>query len=84
MSTDQTVAPTDKLTFRYIGACLVEGLQRPANGPLLLYSNATQGKKIFLTGHTHEGLRHIDTVRTIANITLTIMLQGEKSIAPSL
>ena len=77
MSTDQTIAPTEKLTFRYIAAYLAEGLQSPVNEPLLLYSNAVQGKKIFLAGHAHEGLHHIDTVRTIAHITLTTMFQGK-------
>ena len=65
MDTAQTVAPTDRLTFRFISAYLVEGLQRPTAGPLLLHSDASQGKKVLLTDHSYEGFHHFDTVRTI-------------------
>jgi len=77
VNTAQTVAPTDKLTFRYIAAYLVEGLQSPVNGPLLLYADPEQGKRISLTGPSHDGLHHIDTVYTIANIMLSAMFQGQ-------
>ena len=73
----QTVEPTDKLKFRYIAAYLVEGLQGPTNGLLSLYSDAAQGKKVYLTGHSHEGLHHIDTVHTIAYIILTSLFHGK-------
>jgi hypothetical protein len=62
------------LTVRYITAYLVEGLQTPKKDPLELYS--APGKKVFLAGNDHEDWNHIDTVLTIANITLTMMLQG--------
>jgi hypothetical protein len=54
----------------------LEGLQSPADGPLLLFSDAQQGKKVFLTGYTHDGLNHIDSVHTIG-IALTAMFHGE-------
>ena len=62
--------------FRFIAAYLVEGLQSPADGPLLLFSDAKQGKKVFLTGYTHDGLNDIDSVHTIG-IALTAMFHGE-------
>ena len=64
------------MKFCYIAAYLVEGLQSPADGPLLLFSDAQQGKKVFLTGYTHDGLNHIDSVHTIG-IALTAMFHGE-------
>jgi hypothetical protein len=64
------------MRFRYIAACLVEGLQSPADGFISLYSNEAEGKKVFLSGNTHENWNHIDTVHTIANITLKSMFQG--------
>jgi hypothetical protein len=64
------------MKFRYIAAYLVEGLQSPADGPLLLFSDAQQGKKVFLTGYTHDSLNHIDSVHTIG-IALTAMFRGE-------
>jgi hypothetical protein len=64
------------MKFRYIAAYLVEGLQSPADGPLLLFSDAQKGKKVFLTGYTHDGLNHIDSVHTIG-IALTAMFHGE-------
>jgi hypothetical protein len=76
VNTAQTVAPTDILKFRYIAAYLVEGLQSPAGGPLVLFSDTEQGKKISLTGHAHEGLHHIDTTVTIANLILNAMFQN--------
>jgi len=42
----------------------------------LLFSDAKQGKKVFLTGYTHDGLNHIDSVHTIG-IALTAMFHGE-------
>ena len=72
-----TVQPTDILKFRYIVAYQVDGLQSPPTGPILLYSNEAEGKKISLTGLSHENWNHIDTVLTIANITLTSLLQGK-------
>jgi hypothetical protein len=77
MDTAQFVEHKGNLKFRYTVAYLVEGLQGPSNGPLLLYSDAAQGKKISLTGNAHESWNHIDTVHTIANITLTAMFQGK-------
>jgi hypothetical protein len=76
MNSVQTVQPTDKLKFRYVAAYLVEGIQSPANGPLLLHSDAEQGREIYLTGHTHEGLHHIDTAVTIANLILNASFQN--------
>jgi hypothetical protein len=63
------------LTVRYIAAYLVEGLQTPQKDTLELYS--APGKKVFLTGNGHEDWNHIDTVITIAYISLTSMLQGK-------
>jgi hypothetical protein len=77
MNNVQIAEHTGKLKFRYIAASLVEGIQSPADCPLPLYSDPSQGKNVLLTGNTHESLRHIDTVHTIANITLTAMFQGK-------
>jgi hypothetical protein len=77
MSPSQTVQHTDILTFHYTTAYLVEGLQNPVEGLRLLYSDAEQGKRIYLADHSYEGLHHIDTVYTIANIILSSMLQGK-------
>jgi hypothetical protein len=56
---------------------LVEGLQSPSNGPLLLFSDAEQGKRVFLTGHEHDGRHHVATVHTIALKMFSIVLLGE-------
>jgi hypothetical protein len=77
MNTAQTVQPTDILTFRFISAYLVEGLQPPVGGPQVIHSNAAQGKKVLLTDHSYEGFDHICAVHTIAKIILTSMFQGK-------
>jgi hypothetical protein len=69
MDTGPTVAPTDILTFRFISAYLVEGLQPPTAGPILLYSDASQ--KVLLTDNSYEAFHHFDTVGTINYITAT-------------
>jgi hypothetical protein len=51
------------LTFRYIAAYWVEGLQRPAEGILSLHPADEQGKSVSLTDNTHESLNHIDFVQ---------------------
>jgi hypothetical protein len=68
MSGIQTVAPNYKLHFRYIAAYLAEGLQCPAGGPILLFSDAAQRRKVLLTDYSHENLQHIDIKVTIANL----------------
>jgi hypothetical protein len=63
-----------KLKLRYIVAYRVEGLESP-EAPVLLYSDDEQGKKVVLTGHTYEGLHHIATGHTIADMLLTGIFQ---------
>jgi hypothetical protein len=70
------VQPTDKLTFRYIAAYLVEGLQCPTDGTLLLYSSDERGQRVLLTGHSYDGLDHIDTAHAIGNMLLKSIFQG--------
>lgn len=76
MNTTQTVAPTDKLRFRYIATYLVEGLQCPTGGFLVLYSDPEQERKISLAGHDDDGRHHVATVHTIALKMLSIMVQS--------
>jgi hypothetical protein len=72
-----TVSPDDKLKFRYIAAYLVDGLQTPSDSTRLVYSNDSSGKKVYLTDPSHEIWNHIDTVQTIAHVTLSMMFQGK-------
>ena len=71
------IAPTDTLTFRYIVAFRVEGLQGPAAGSLLLFEDVNQGKKVLLTNYSHESLQHIDIKVTIANFFLNATFAGQ-------
>ena len=64
------------MTFRYIAAYFVEGLQSLSEAPILLYEDQ-DGKKVHLTSHAHEGLDRIATVRSIAHVILTGMFQGK-------
>jgi hypothetical protein len=78
MSAPQSaVEPTDKLRFRYIAAYFVNGLQCPTTGPVLVFSDAAQGKKLLLTDYSHENLRHIDTKVSIANLILNASFQAK-------
>jgi hypothetical protein len=64
------------LTFRYIAAYLVEGLQKPAGGDLRLYSDAAQGKNVFLTDNTHEHWNHIDFAQGFSGRLLDFAIGG--------
>jgi len=77
MSVARTVSPSEKLTFRYIAAYRVEGLQCPASGPLILFGDESQGKKVLLTDYSHEDLQHIDVKVTIANFILNATFRGQ-------
>jgi hypothetical protein len=68
------------VTFRYIAAYFVEGLQSLSEAPILLYEDQ-DGKKVHLTSHAHEGLDRIATVRSIAHVILTGMFQGKTGIS---
>jgi hypothetical protein len=76
METAPFVAHKGNLTFRYIAAYLVEGLQNPAVGILSLYPTDGQGRSVSLTGNTHESWKHIDTVDTIRRLFLDKALRG--------